>query len=76
MDSPSLNILTVQKLAYRKGFKVERTATIKERRYVAIYDAVGHPVDGAKLDVGFSLREAKRLLEALPDVNRRAILTP
>jgi hypothetical protein len=67
MDMPALNVFTIQKLAYRKGFKVERTATIKDRRYVAIYDAKGRAVDGAARGVGFTLAEAKRLLEAMPD---------
>jgi hypothetical protein len=67
MDMPALNVLTIQKIAYRKGYKVERTATIKERRYVAIYDVAGRALDGASRGVGFTLAEAKRLLEALPD---------
>jgi hypothetical protein len=67
MNPPALNVFTIQKLAYRKGYRVERTATVKERRYVAIYNAKGRAVDGAARGVGFSLAEAKRLLEAMPD---------
>ncbi len=67
MNPPSLNVLAIKKIAHRKGCTVERTATIKDRRYVAIYDAMGKAVDGASRGVGFSLTEAKRLLEAMPD---------
>jgi hypothetical protein len=67
MNPPALNVLAVRKLAHRKGYKVERTATVNDRRYVAIYDAKGTAVDGASRGVGFTLAEAKRLLEAMPD---------
>ncbi len=67
MEAPSLNVLAIRKLAHLKGYRVERTATVKDRRYVAIYDAKGTAVDGASRGVGFTLAEAKRLLEAMPD---------
>jgi len=67
MEAPSLNVLTIRKLAYRKGCTVERTATIKQRFYVQIWDAKGRAVDGASRGTGFSLSEAKRRLEAMPD---------
>ena len=67
MEAPSLNVLTIRKLAYRKGCKVERTATIKQRFYAKIWDAKGRAIEGASRGTGFSLAEAKRRLEAMPD---------
>ena len=62
-----LNVHTIRKLAARKGCTVWRTATIKERPYVAIYDSTGAVIPGAVRGTGFRLAEAVRLLEALPD---------
>jgi ribosomal protein L7/L12 len=71
-----LNVLAIKKIAYRKGCTAERTATIKHRHYVQIFDAKGRAIDGARRGVGFGLLEAKRLLEAMPDrrtIRRKAI---
>ena len=62
-----LNVLAIKKIAYRKGCVAERTATIRYRHYVQIWDAKGRVIDGARPGTGFSLAEAKRTLEAMPD---------
>jgi hypothetical protein len=67
-----LNVLAIKKLAVAKGCRAERMATVSYRHYVALYDAQGKPIDGAKRGVGFSLAEAKRTLEAMPDQPRRS----
>ena len=71
MQAPSLNVLAIRKIAYRKGCSVERTATIKQRPYVQIWDANGRVVEGATRGTGFTLTEAKRTLEAMPDTRTR-----
>ena len=48
---------------------MERTATIKQWFYVQIWDAKGRVVDGVSRGTGFSLSEAKRPLEGMPDGN-------
>ena len=62
-----LNVLAIRKIAAAKGCTVERTATLKQRSYVEIYDAKGRAIEGARRVTGFSLSEAKRRLEAMPD---------
>lgn len=66
-----LNVLAIKKLAAAKGCTAERTVTVSYKHYVALYDAKGAAIDGAKRGVGFSLAEAKRRLEAMPDVGRK-----
>jgi hypothetical protein len=68
MEAPSLNVLTIRKIAAAKGYTVERTVTLKQRPYVQILDAKGRAIEGAKTGNGFSLSEAKRRLEAMPDL--------
>ena len=63
-----LNVLAIKKIVVRKGCMVFRTATIKYRHYVQLHDAKGQVIDGATRGVGFSLLQAKRTLEALPDL--------
>ena len=62
-----LNVLTIRKIAAAKGFTVERTVTLKQRPFVQIYDRKGRALAGATTGNGFSLAQAKRLLEAMPD---------
>ena len=62
-----LNVLTIRKIASAKGYTVERTVTRKQRPFVQIYDGKGGAIEGAKTGNGFSLTQAKRLLEAMPD---------
>jgi hypothetical protein len=65
-----LNVLEIKKLAYRKGCVAERTMTISGKPYVRLTDPKGREIDCARRDIGFSLIEAKRHLEALPDHSR------
>ncbi len=62
-----LNVLAIRKIAVAKGCTVQRTVTLKQRPFVQIYDAKGRAIDGGKTGNGFSLAQAKRLLEAMPD---------
>ena len=65
MESPSLNVLAIKKIAHRKGCTVERTVTLKSRPYVRIYDAKGRAVDGpGREGMALTLTAAKQLLEA------------
>ena len=66
-ESQFLNVLAIKKIAYRKGCTAERTATIRYRHYVQLWDPKGRVIEGAKRGTGFSLAEAKRTLEAMPD---------
>lgn len=70
-----INVLAIRKIATAKGCTVERTVTLKHRRFVQIYDAKGMAIEGAKTGNGFSLAAAKRLLEAMPDHRRPAART-
>ena len=73
-----LNVLEIKKLAYRKGCAAERTTTVSGKPlttvsgkpYVRLTDTKGREIDCARRDIGFSLIEAKRHLEALPDHSR------
>ena len=65
-----LNVLEIKKLAHRKGCIVERTTTVSGKPYVRLTDPKGREIDCARRDIGFSLIEAKRHLEALPDRSR------
>ena len=60
----------IKKLAYRKGCVAERTMTVSGKPYVRLTDPKGREIDCARRDIGFSLIEAKRHLEALPDHSR------
>jgi hypothetical protein len=71
MEPPSLNVLAIRKIAFRKGCTVERTVTLKQRPYVQIYDAKGRKVDGGNGGMALTLTAAKRLLEAMPDARKR-----
>ena len=62
-----LNVLEIKKLAFRKGFTAERTTTVSGKPYVRLTDPKGRAIDCEKRSIGFSLVEAKRHLEALPD---------
>jgi len=62
-----LNVLEIKKLAFRKGCIAERTITVSGRNYVRLTDPEGQEIDCDKRNVGFSLIEANRHLEALPD---------
>jgi len=44
--------------------------TVRGKPYVRLTDPRGREIDCSKHDVGFSLIEAKRHLEALPDHSR------
>jgi hypothetical protein len=70
-----LNVLALKKLAYWKGCGVERTATIGGKNFVRLTDPKGQVMDAPR-GVGFSLLEAKRHLEALPDRFRRPPKAP
>ena len=62
-----LNILAIKKIAVRKGCTAERTATIKYKHYVRLIDPNGEEIEGTR-GVGPGLVEAKRRLEAMPDL--------
>ena len=55
-----LNVLAIKKIAFRKGCTAERTATIKHRHFVQLFDGKGRVIEGATRGVGFSLIQAKR----------------
>ena len=61
------NVLFIKKIAFRKGCTAERTATIKYKHYVRLTGPDGAEVVGTR-GVGLGLHEAKRRLEAMPDV--------
>ncbi len=65
-----LNVLAIKKLAVQKGCTAERTATIKHKHYVRLTGPDGEDIEGAR-GVGLGLLEAKRLLEAMPDLSLR-----
>ena len=62
-----LNVLEIKKLAFRKGYAAERTTTVSGKNYVRLTDPRGREIDCDKRSIGFTLIEAKRHLEALPD---------
>jgi len=62
-----LNVLTIKKIAFRKGCTAERTATIKHKHYVRVTGPDGVDMQGTR-GVGLGLLEAKRRLEAMPDL--------
>jgi hypothetical protein len=63
-----LNVLSIKKLAVAKGCTAVRTATISFKHYVALTGPDGATISGSKRGVGFSLAEAKRRLQAMPDL--------
>ena len=62
-----LNVLAIKKIAFRKGCTAERTATIKYKHYVRLTGPDGAEIVGTR-GVGLGLHEAKRRLEAMPDL--------
>jgi hypothetical protein len=62
-----LNVLAIKKIAVRKGCTAERTATIKYKHYVQVTGPDGVDMQGTR-GVGLGLLEAKRRLEAMPDL--------
>ena len=62
-----LNVLAIKKIAVRKGCTAERTATIKYKHYVRVTGPDGVDMEGTR-GVGLGLHEAKRRLEAMPDL--------
>ena len=62
-----LNVLAIKKIAVRKGCTAERTATIKYKHYVRLTGPDGVDMQGTR-GVGLGLLEAKRRLEAIPDL--------
>jgi len=62
-----LNVFTIKKLAVAKGCTAERTATIKHRHFVRVTGPDGLDLQGAR-GVGLGLLEAKRRLEAMPNL--------
>jgi len=62
-----LNVLVIKKIAVRKGCTAEGTATIKHRHYVRLTGPDGEDLQGTR-GVGLGLLEAKRRLEAMPDL--------
>ena len=67
-----LNVLTIKKIAVRKGCSAERTATIKYKHYVRVTGPDGEDLPATR-GVGLGLLEAKRRLEAMPDVSARKV---
>ena len=67
-----LNVLAIKKIAVRKGCTAERTATIKHKHYVRVTGPDGVDMQGTR-GVGLGLLEAKRRLEAMPDVSARKV---
>jgi hypothetical protein len=61
------SVFELQKLANQKGMAAEKTVRISGRAFVKLFDATGREIDGAKRMTGFSLIEAQRILEVLPD---------
>jgi hypothetical protein len=62
-----LNVLAIKKIAVRKGCTAERTATIKHKHYVRLIGPDGEEIESTR-GVGLGLHEAKRRLEAIPDL--------
>jgi hypothetical protein len=67
-----LNVLAIKKIAFRKGCSAERTATIKYKHYVPLTGPDGTEIEGAR-GVGLGLHEAKRRLEAMPDLAKSSL---
>jgi hypothetical protein len=67
-----LNVLSIKKLALAKGCTAERTATIKHKHYVRLTGPDGADIPSAR-GLGHGLAEAKRKLEAMPDLPTRKV---
>jgi len=69
--SPALNPFLIRKLAGRKGLIVDSVRKgLGGRRIIRLADAKGSPIENPTRAFGFTLYDAKRFLDQLPDRSR------